>query len=144
MFLTYFLYFVFTIPGLPQWEKIRRGWTQWERGDNLGFILTGNFKFRSVILCKTFVSLNGKEGTTSNSFQQEITIAGLSQWKKCWRSWTQQERWDNQGLISMGNNRFTIPGLSQWENIRRSWTQWERMGTRGSFQWEITSLGALN
>ena len=86
----------------------------------LGLISTGNFKFRSVILCKTFVSLNGKEGTTSDSFQREITIAGLSQWKKCRRSRTQQERWDNQGLISMGNNRFTIPGLSQWENIRRS------------------------
>ena len=80
------------------------------------------------------LSLNGKEGTTRDSFQQEITLAGLSQWEICRRSWTQQERWDNQGLISMGNNRFTIPGLSQWENIRRSWIQRERMGNQG-FIW---------
>ena len=40
----------FTIPGLSQWEKIRRGWTQRERGNNLGLISTGNFKFRSVEL----------------------------------------------------------------------------------------------
>ena len=120
-----------TIAGLSQWKIFRRSWTQWERGENLGLISTGNFKFRSVILCKTFISLNGKEGTTRDSFQWEIAIAGLSQWKKCRRSWTQQERWDNQGLISIGNNRFTIPGLSQWKNIRRSWTQWERMGNQG-------------
>ena len=37
----------FAIPGLSQWEKIRRGQTQW---DNQGLVLTGNFKFRSVIL----------------------------------------------------------------------------------------------
>ena len=54
----------------------------------------------------TPLSLNGKEWTTRDSFQWEITIAGLSQWKIFWRSWTQQERWDNQGLISIGNYKF--------------------------------------
>ena len=64
---------------------------------NQGFISMGNYKFRSIKLevrvsgymdilisnmySATPLSLNGKEGTTRDSFQREVTIAGLSQWK---------------------------------------------------------------
>ena len=87
----------FTIPGLSQWEIIRRSQTQWERSGNQGFISKGNYKFGRVKLElglwihtlniwlisvgrnqkklnsmgkrgqreNIFVSLNRKEGTTS-------------------------------------------------------------------------------
>ena len=68
------------------------------------------------------LSLNGKEGITRDSFQREITIADLSQWKIFRRSWTQRERWDNQGLISIGNFKFRSVkfeiGVSGYVDIR--------------------------
>ena len=67
-----------------------------------------------------------------------VYLAYLS-WKIFRRSWTQQERRDNQGLISTGNHRFTLPGLSQWEKIRRSWTQWERGDNQG-----LISTGSIS
>ena len=56
--------------------------------------------------------LNGKEGTTNGSFQQEITSLGVLNWTSLFQIHTLQdlisqwERRDNQGLISMGNYNF--------------------------------------
>ena len=44
----------------------------------------------------------------------------------------------------MGNHRFTIPGLSQWKISEEAELNGKEWITRGSFEWDITSLGALN
>ena len=105
----------------------RRSQTQWERRDNHRHILTGNSMFWILGLSQHGIKFedakfNGKFQQGKKSiFQWEITglwyLAYLSR-KKCRRSWTQQERRDNWGLISMGNSVFTVFGLSQWEKLR--------------------------
>ena len=70
----------------------------------------GNHRLRKNV---EEAELNGKEGITRGSFQQEITSLGVLNWTSSFQIHTlqdlclsQQERRDNQGLISIGNYKF--------------------------------------
>ena len=91
-------------------ENISREWILYFNRKLQVKLKVGVAGFMDILISNMYsatpLSLNGKEGTTRDSFQREITIAGLSQWKIFRSSWTQWERWDNQGLILIGNYKF--------------------------------------
>ena len=151
----------FTVPDLSQWENVRRSWTQWEKGDNLGFISTGNFKFRSVKLdifisntysVKPLSLSTGKKGQSGAHFngkyqqemnfifQWEITsqIGGRSFWLYehphfkyvlCNTFVSQQERRDNQGLISTWNYNSWLISV---EKMQKKLNSTGKMGQPGT------------
>ena len=149
----------FTIPGLSQWENIRRSWTQQERRGNQGFISMGNYKFRSIKLeqdlCLSLWERRDNHGLISMG-NHRFTIPGLTQWENITRSWTQQERRGDQGFIWMGNYKFRSIKLEvrvsgymdililNMYSARPLSLNGKEGTTRDSFQWKIISLGVLN